>query len=172
MNKETNQNKQIDLTGVTAVDDLEFLQLDPKYRKAHIVGAALVYAGIMAAALLLLLTDRVWICVAAEGAVLIAAAVNLSFLPKAYGYKGYALRERDISYRSGILFPKTTTIPFDRVQQVSVRQNPVSRYFGLCALEIVNGAQLMASTTIPGLTDETANSIKNLVSEKLRNGHD
>ena len=90
-------------------------------------------------------------------------------LPKAYAYKGYAVREHDITYRSGIVFPKTVTIPFCKVQQVSVRQNPVSRMFGLYAVDVVSGAQTLAETVIPGLTREKAEEIKSLLIERTRN---
>ena len=89
--------------------------------------------------------------------------------PKAYAYKGYAVREHDITYRSGIVFPKTVTIPFCKVQQVSVRQNPVSRMFGLYAVDVVSGAQMLAETVIPGLTREKAEEIKSLLIERTRN---
>lgn len=84
--------------------------------------------------------------------------------------QGYALRENDITYRRGIIFPKLTTIPFERIQQVSVKQNPVSKFYGLFAVEIVNGAQGLSSLTIPGLTEDTANQIKNRVIDRLNNG--
>lgn len=94
-----------------------------------------------------------------------AALVNLMLLPKAYSYKGYAVREHDITYRSGIIFPKTVTVPFCKVQQVSIRQNPVTKMFGLYAVTIVNGAQILAETVIPGLTREKAEEIKSLLIE-------
>lgn len=105
----------------------------------------------------------------AESVLLAAAAVNMLFLPKAYAYKGFAIREHDITYRSGIIFPKTVTIPFCKVQQVSVRQTPVTRMFGLYAVDIVNGAQFLAETTIPGLTKEKADRIKALLIERIDN---
>lgn len=165
-------NRQIDLEGVTAVEDMQFLHLDKRYRSAHIAGYVLMYVLLMGLALLLILTERPWICIAAECAVLLVAVVNLSLLPKAYSFKGVALREHDITYRSGIIFPKITTIPYVRIQQVSVNQNPITRYFHLYSLEVTNGAQLISSLTIPGLTEDTANQIKHLVTEKLRNDHD
>ena len=70
-------------------------------------------------------------------------------IPKACAFMGFALREHDITWRTGIIFPSVTTIPFCKIQQVSIRQNPVSRLFGLYSVHIVNGAQMMADTAIP-----------------------
>ncbi len=161
------ENHQINLDDVTAVSELHFEPLDKKYKSAHIVGTAITYLIMMALGLFVLLTDCMPAFIAAECVIAATATVNLVLLTKAYAFKGYAMRDRDITYRSGIIFPKTTTIPYARVQQVSIRQNPVSRYFGLYAIEIVNGAQQLSSTTIPGLPEETAGRIKELIAEKL-----
>ena len=134
---------------------------------------ALIWLGLMLLPLFLLLTDefdgRNLIVICAEAVLLAAGLVNLSILPKAYAYKGYAVREHDITYRSGIVFPKAVTIPFCKIQQVSIRQNPVSRMFGLYAVDIVNGAQMLAETVIPGLTREKAEEIKSLLIERTGN---
>ena len=93
----------------------------------------------------------------------------LLLLPKACAYKGFAIREHDITYRTGIIFPSVTTVPFCKIQQVSIRQNPVSRFFGLYSVAVVNGAQLMTETAIPGLTRERAEEIKAFLIERTGN---
>ena len=107
------------------------------------------------------------ICV--EAVLAVAALFNLLIMPRACAYKGFAVREHDITYRSGVIFPSVTTIPFCKIQQVSVRQNPVSRLFGLYAVDIVNGAQMQAETVIPGLTREKAEEMKSLLIEMAKN---
>lgn len=168
----THTNFQIDLDFVTPVEQLQFEHLDKRYRLAHIVGTVILYVILMALAVLLLLLDTPWICIATECALFVAMLVNVTFLPKAFYRKGYALREHDVTYRTGILFPKLSTIPFARVQQVSVNQNPVTKLFHLYSVEIVNGAQGFSAITIPGLSEENANRIKNLITEKLQSTHD
>jgi len=125
----------------------------------------------MALALLLLLTDIPWLFISVESILAMACIINLLILRKAYYHKGYALREHDISYSSGILFPKITTIPFLKIQQVSVKQDPISKLYHLYSVEIVNGSQGM-NLTIPGLTYEIANKIKDTLTDKLRNEYD
>ena len=94
---------------------------------------------------------------------------NLLILPKAYNYKGFVIREHDITFRSGIIFPSVITVPFCKIQQVSVCQNPVTRLFGLYSVDLVNGAQLLATIRIPGLTEERADKVKALVIESIKN---
>lgn len=149
---------------------MHFENLSHGYRNVQIALTAFGYALLAAAALFLLLLDDARWCIATECAIAIAFAVNMVIIPKAWLFKGYALRENDISYRSGIIFPTVTTIPFNRLQQVSVKQNPVSKYFNLYSVEIVNGAQAYNAMTIPGLSEEKALQIKNLVISKQEHG--
>ncbi|MDE5849964.1 MAG: PH domain-containing protein [Muribaculaceae bacterium] len=154
---------------VRPVEDLKYEQIEPRYRNVQLILTALTYILLAAAALfLLLIDDSIW-CIIAECIIFAAMIVNLFIVNKAWESKGYALRENDITFKSGVVFPKTTTVPYDRLQQVSVTQNPVSKIFKLYAVDIVNGAQGLSSTTIPGLTEERANQIKDLVIQKLRN---
>ena len=166
-------NRQWHPDNIDRVEELSYVPLEKSYIKVHAVMTACAWLGLMLLPLFMLLTDefggRDLIVICAETAMLAAALVNLVMLPKAYAYKGYAVREHDITWRSGIIFPKTVTIPFCKVQQVSIRQNPVSRMFGLYAVDIVNGAQMLAETVIPGLTREKAEEIKSLLIERARN---
>lgn len=154
---------------IQPVDELEFEPVDHRYRSVQLILTGMGY--ILAAAfalLLLLIEDCIW-CIMAECMIGAAMVVNLIIANKAWKFKGYALRDNDITYRSGLLFAKTTTIPYNRLQQVSVKQNPVSKLFSMYSVEVVNGAQGMASLTIPGLTEKRATQIKDIVIQKLKN---
>ena len=162
-------NRQLTLRGIDRVEDLHFTPLEKNYLKAQLIKTLLVYLTLMALTLLLL----AWEAFSYRQCVWLALLVaNLFLLPKAVAYKGFAIRERDITYRSGVIFPKVTTVPFRKIQQVSVRQNPVTRLFGLYAVDIVNGAQSMSDISIPGLTAQTAEEIKALVTKKLNGNED
>mgnify|MGYP000777239044 FL=1 len=71
-------------------------------------------------------------------------------------------------YKRQIIFLSVTSIPFCKIQQVSIRQNPLSRIFGLYVIDIVNGAQLLSEISIPGLTEERANEIKAIIIERMK----
>lgn len=165
-------NKQINIEGIEPVDHLSYVPVSDRYRSVQIAYAVIVYVLMGATALLLLLADTPWWCVGAETLIVISCVTNLMILRKAYRFKGYAMREHDISYRSGVIFPKVTTIPFSRIQQVSLNQNPVSRYFALSSVIIVNGAQGLSSLTIPGLHKEDAERIKAIITEKINDEND
>ena len=169
-------NRQLTLSGIDRVEDLHFTPLEKSYLKAQLIKTSLAYLALMALTLSLLAWEtfsyRHQVTVAAECVWLAMLVANLFLLPKAVAYKGFAIREHDITYRSGIIFPSVTTVPFRKIQQVSIRQNPVTRLFGLYAVDIVNGAQSMSSISIPGLTARTAEEIKALVTKKLSGNGD
>ena len=149
------------------VTELRFEPLAKKYKLAHCVGTTLIYILLMLLALLLLLTDYPWHIKIIEGTTAVVFIINIIILSKAYSHKGYAFREHDVSYQSGVVFHKVTTIPYSKIQQVSIKQNPISRLFGLYSVDIVNGAQALSSLNIPGLTQEKASHIKDLITKKI-----
>ena len=156
--------------GTRPVENLCFDPVGKDYVKVVVIRIALVYGILMALALLISQIDfshALIITIAAECVLGAAFFVNAAFARKIYRLRGYALRDRDISYRSGIFFTAVTTIPFCRIQQVSVRLNPVSRIFGLYYLDIINGAQsAMNRVTIPGLSLAKAEGLKTLLIRK------
>lgn len=168
----TMSNKQINLEDTDRIDQLNYEPLEPKYIKVQFISTILTYLILLALPFFFLLTEdfnyQTELMIITECVILLAGVINLWFLPKAYAYKGFAIREHDITYRSGIIFPSTVTIPFCKIQQVSIQQNPIGRIFKLYSVDIVNGAQLLAETNIPGLTEERANKIKTLLVERVK----
>lgn len=78
----------------------------------------------------------------------------------------YALRERDIVYKSGWLWKQMTTAPFNRVQHVSIDQGPIERQFNLSKLKIFTAGGGASDLTIPGLDPTTANDLKEFIVKK------
>lgn len=155
-----------------AIDHLDFRPVSPKYKLVQFANAAIAYTVLAALALCLLFTGFVWWCIAAEIVIVISFIVNIIILSKAYLHKGYAIRQHDITYRSGVIFPKITTVTFAKIQQVSISQNPVTKFFGLSAVEVVNGAQGLSSIVIQGLPSKEAEQIKNLLTQRINRDYD
>lgn len=165
-------NFQIKIEATDPIDELSFEPVSPKYRSVQIVGAVIAYSITAALALLMLFVSNPGWCIAIECVIAVSCIFNLLILRKAYLFKGYALREHDITYRSGIIFPKTTSIPFSKIQQVSISQNPVSKFFDMYAIDIVNGAQGLSSVSINGLSKEKAEGLKNIITNRLNDNND
>jgi uncharacterized protein len=71
----------------------------------------------------------------------------------------YAVRERDLWIRQGVLWVTVSVIPFSRLQFVDTRQGPLDRLFGLSQL-VVHTAALGTSGRLPGLDAVTAERLR------------
>lgn len=163
-------NRQIWPDDVQPVENLEFQPVEPIYTRvltARIILSYIIFIGLAFIILAFEESYRWWILLGVEAILVIALVINLVLVHKIYDFKGYALRDKDISYRSGIFFTSVKTVPFSKIQQVSVRTNPIARMFGLSYLDIVNGSQSSVNQiTIPGLTSDDAERIKALLINK------
>ena len=85
----------------------------------------------------------------------------------------YALTERAIYIREGILSPRLWIVPFDRIQAVSVRRSPLQRRLGLATVEVdTAGSSLFAAPAVRDLDDEAADALAaRLLGEYLRTSH-
>jgi membrane protein YdbS with pleckstrin-like domain len=81
--------------------------------------------------------------------------------------KGYLLREQDVSYRSGLLFYKLTSIPFNRIQHVEVSQNMIEKGIGLSSVKIYTAGGSVSDLSIPGLAPDTAHQIESFLLSKV-----
>lgn len=84
-----------------------------------------------------------------------------------YNYSGYALREKDVLYRSGWFIQKTRIVPLNKILHVSVQSGPLERRFNLASVSIFTAGSASADFTIKGITDKTANQIKDWLTEQL-----
>lgn len=83
--------------------------------------------------------------------------------------KGYALREKDILYRRGILSTTTTIIPFNRIQHVALYEGFFSRMYQLSELQVFTAGGSSSDLHIVGLPKEEAESIKSFLLSKINN---
>lgn len=86
-----------------------------------------------------------------------------------YRHKGYALREHDIAFRTGLFWRKTTILPFDRVQHAEVTQGPLQRRFGVSTLKFFTAGGSSVDLKIEGLLADEAERLR--VAVLARSGH-
>ncbi|MGB4960930.1 MAG: PH domain-containing protein, partial [Saprospiraceae bacterium] len=82
-------------------------------------------------------------------------------------YQGYALRERDILFKSGVFFRSVIVIPFNRVQHCEIEQGPINRFFDLAVLSLYTAGGSSSDLKIPGLTMRMANNLKSFITDKV-----
>jgi hypothetical protein len=77
--------------------------------------------------------------------------------------KHFALREQDITYRSGLVFQKTVTQPILRIQHVELKRGPIERKVGLACLQLFSAGGASHTFEIPGLLLNNAESMRQFI---------
>jgi len=163
-------NEQILTESLPSIEDVTYEKLDAKYRRMSLVQAAVLSAilviayGIAAVFEPVLL--RVLYLVLFLTAWLVFSVFYLAAAYFAYEKAGLALRERDILYKSGILFQGVEAVPFNRIQHCELSQGPLERYFGLSSVSVFTAGGSSSDVVIEGLSRERAIRLKNYI---LRN---
>jgi len=163
-------NKQLDVFSLPKIEDLVFQPLEPKYKTVLIIGRV-IFLVISAIACGLFIYSAPFdiperLLYLSIGIYLLYLLWSFIVTIKGFEHKSYALREKDIIYKSGWLWRYVTTAPFNRVQHVRIDQGPVERKFNLAKLRIFTAGGTSSDLTIPGLTPDTANELKDFIVKK------
>lgn len=84
-----------------------------------------------------------------------------------FSKRKYAVREQDISYRNGVLWTRVITVPFCRIQHVSLNEGPISRFFNLAGIRIYTAGDSSSDLNINGLKKEEAMRIKEFITDHI-----
>ena len=91
----------------------------------------------------------------------------LVYLRVSFKKRQFAVREHDISYRSGLLFHTITTVPFSRIQHIEIGEGPMERLFKLASINIFTAGDNGRDLRIKGLTHEGSQKIKAFITTQL-----
>jgi len=158
----------IDLPNITEVT---FKSIDKKYLKVILFNIIILFAVILISLFTAVyfnffdkINNYIYLVYIAFTVVFI-----LTCLLFCIGFKRrkYVIRDRDISYKSGILFKKLTTVPFSRVQHIEVDEGPFSRFFKLASLSVFTAGDSSDDLEIKGITKKEALEIKEFISKKI-----
>lgn len=112
------------------------------------------------------LQQPVWMSLAGAGWLLLASGWFF-LMEKSFENKAYAIRDKDVIYRSGWVIRSTHTCPFNRIQHSTVTMGPLERKFGLARLVLYTAGSNDADLSIPGLTQATAQQLKEWITKKI-----
>lgn len=82
---------------------------------------------------------------------------------------GYALREQDIIFKRGFLFERTTVVPFNRIQHVTVERSFLDKILNIATVKVFTAGGSGSDVSVPGINPQTATSVKEEISARIYN---
>ncbi len=92
---------------------------------------------------------------------------HIIWILREFKNRKFALREKDLIYKRGLLRHTTSIVPFNRIQHVTVFEGWYSRKLGLKSVAVYTAGGTWAMMKIPGLPSETADRINQLILKKI-----
>ena len=163
-------NEPIDISALPRYEVVNLNALQPKYWNVilfNIVATFLIIGVVLA--VIVYFVEEIHSIAWLFGLVYVLF-LGFTFLLCRISFKkrGFAFREHDVIYRSGILATNTMIIPYNRVQHVALHEGFISRYFDLAKVEIFTAGGDSSDVAIPGIKKEQAEDIKQLLMGKIQ----
>jgi membrane protein YdbS with pleckstrin-like domain len=166
----TDAFKNIAVTSFPDITKVDFKSIENQYLKVILINTFVAFLVLF---LGICLGDYKGLLKFIENTIWIYLTFTLCFvftlLIKTIEFKKrrYVVREKDISYKKGILFRSITTVPFNRIQHVEIDEGPISRFLGLVSLRVFTAGDSSDDLKISGLLKEEAEQIKEFISNKI-----
>jgi len=153
------------------VEAVRLTPLSPDYRKVLRLEWAITMLCTLAGLVLMTVLVKpmqqpLVISLVGAGWLLLAAAWFI-LMEKSFVNKAYAIRDKDVIYRTGWVIQSTHTCPFNRIQHSTVTIGPLERKFGLARLVLYTAGSNDADMSIPGLTQTVAQTLKEWITKKI-----
>ncbi|TDP59345.1 PH domain-containing protein [Flavobacterium dankookense] len=163
-------NEPIDISALPRYEEVKLNALQPKYWNVILLNISAIFLIIgIASAVIIYFVEEIHFMSWLFGLVYVLFLGFTFLLSKiSFQKRGFAFREHDVIYRSGILATNTMIIPYNRVQHVALHEGFISRYFDLAKVEIFTAGGDSSDVSIPGIKKEQAEDIKQLLMGKIQ----
>jgi len=144
---------------LVAVNAAGLRPISPRFWIARQVELAAVASPLLAAALLsALLSPASYTAILPP---LVLAWASLMWVVEHGRYRswGYAEREDDLIVHRGLLFLRTSVVPYGRMQFIDMTAGPIDRLFGLATVQL-HTAAAATDARIPGLLRQDAEALR------------
>ncbi len=156
------QNNQLHVQQLPAVAELEFIPLEAEYKTVRYLASG-IFASVvfLVSWIVVLLSPSIWpYGIYAAILVSLLCVWSVIYSGISFHYMGYAMRDKDVTYKSGWIWQSVTSVPFNRVQHCDIRQGLIDRQFNLAKLTIYTAGGQSTDIEIPGLLQENAEKLK------------
>ena len=162
------QNPEIALDALPGSDDLNWQALHHNYKQRllveRLITLLIIFAAITAAVFILGIpifqAGLLWSMIA------IAALALLVWPSISVPRRGYVLRDKDMLFRSGVVWQSVTAVPFNRIQHVETSSAPLDRKFGLATLQLFTAGGSSGDLKIDGLGHDKAEQLRVFILER------
>ena len=163
------RNPEIALSDLPDMEGLDWQQMHPRYARRMQLERVLVVAGLAIANLVVnLFVGNPLVKMFVLWIPLFVIAVPVLVWPLiSVPRRGYVVRDKDIVFKSGIVWRSITAIPFNRVQHVETSNTPLDRKFGLANLQIFTAGGSGGDLRISGLGADTAEKLRAYILDKV-----
>lgn len=165
-------NNSIEIAQLPKFEEVQLNKLHPDYFKVIII-KRIIFSLVLIIALAAfsyfkssLFSNQVWLIFG----IILFVLIGFSFFYAkiCFRNKGFALREHDVIFKSGVISETTTIVTNNRVQHVALHQGLLSRFFGLASIELFTAGGSSSDLKINGLLLDDAKKIKESVSVKIK----
>lgn len=163
------ENPEIPLDELPGAEELDWQALDARFVRRLLVERLIVvlFVGIASVLPGLLLGDRFSPPVPPWVFAILFAIPFLAWPFIAVPRRGYAIRDKDIVFRFGVVFRSVTAVPFNRIQHVETSSSPLDRKFDIAALQIFTAGGSGGDLKIDGLSADVAERLRVYILDKV-----
>ena len=156
------ENKPLFIADLPQIESVDFtpLEKDYLYMRLTSLGLFILLAG---SGVLLASLFNDWPLYYGFYPFLVFMILLLAIQWLGFCVKGYALREKDISYRSGLIFFHFTTVPFNRIQHCEVSQGALGKLFDLASVNVYTAGGSGSDISVKGLKKEDAQKLRDFI---------
>ena len=164
-------NQQFDTKDLPRAETIDMQPMAPNYVREVMTQWSLFLVPVLIAAVVIWLLPlqpeplKIVLRILSGVAVAVLLALGLLVYKQAQ-IRGWALREHDVAYRSGLVFRKTVILPFNRVQHAEVASGPLQRHFGLATVKFYTAGGSSVDLKITGLESGRANDLRDHILAK------
>lgn len=146
---------------------LERGQLTVMRVRAAIVGGVILIAAIIVSLVLREIAHPFAVLIAPVIALLLLYPVLIS-PGRRYAAWGYRVDPDELHLKHGVWSQQETIVPLGRVQHIDVGQGAIERACGVTHLTLYTAGTAHSSVTLPGLTRQTAEALRDEIRNHIR----
>lgn len=163
------ENPEIPLDELPDMEDLDWQPIEPRYIRRLLVEHVLIVLSMFLATTIpyFIAGDGFDPSVPLQVLVIPFAIPFLAWPFWSVPRRGYVVRDKDIVFKSGVLWRSVTAIPFNRIQHVETSHTPLDRKFDVAALQLFTAGGTGGDLKISGLASDVAEQLRVYILDKV-----